>query len=90
MIMPGKHDHHHGPDHDHKPKPKHDGPPRGPKERELAVALTVAVLNAANVSGSLEDIEQLALRTFGRMLDGITDTTAPAAAPLPPTVGIAS
>jgi hypothetical protein len=86
--MPGKHDHHHGPNHDH--KPKHGGPPRGPKERELAVALTVAVLSAANVSGSLEDVEKLALRTFGRMLDGITETPAPAAPTLPPTVGIGS
>ncbi len=65
--MPGKHEHHHGPNGH---KPKHDGPPRGPKERELAVALTVAVL-----------------RTYNRMLDGITD--APAFAPaLPPTATI--
>jgi hypothetical protein len=83
--MPGKHDHHDGHVHGH--KPKHDGPPRGPKERELAVALTVAVLAAADVKGSLEDVEALALRTYGRMLDGIMKApTAPA--PLPPTVTI--
>jgi hypothetical protein len=83
--MPGKHDHHDGHLHGH--KPKHDGPPRGPKERELAVSLTVAVLAAANVSGSLEDVEALALRTFERMLEGITQAPAPPA-PLPPTVTI--
>jgi hypothetical protein len=83
--MPGKHDHHDGHLHGH--KPKHDGPPRGPKERELAVALTVAVLAAADVKGSLEDVEALALRTFERMLDGITKAAA-APAPLPPTVTI--
>jgi hypothetical protein len=83
-LMPGKHEHHHGPNGH---KPKHDGPPRGPKERELAVALTVAVLRAAKVEGSLEDVEGAALRTYNRMLDGITD--APAFAPaLPPTATI--
>jgi hypothetical protein len=83
--MPGKHDHHDGHLHGH--KPKHDGPPRGPKERELAVSLTVAVLAAANVTGSLDEVEALALRTFGRMLEGITHASA-APAPLPPTVTI--
>jgi len=80
--MPGKHDH----DHDHHvPKPKPDGPQRGPKERELAVQLTVAVLHAANVGGSIDEVEQLALRTFTRMLDGITRSEQPV---LPPTVTI--
>jgi hypothetical protein len=76
--MPGKHDHHDGHLHGH--KPKHDGPPRGPKERELAVSLTVAVLAAAKVTGSLEDVEAQALATFERMLAGITKPVEPTAA----------
>jgi hypothetical protein len=78
--MPGKHDH-----HDHKPKRKPDGPPRGPKERELAVELTVAVLRAANVSGSLEDVEKLALGTYERMFAAITKDLRTDVV-LPPTV----
>jgi hypothetical protein len=77
--------HHHEPPHDD--DTKHAGPPRGPKERELAVALTVAVLQAAHVEGSLEEVERIALRTFNRMLDGITATPSPA---LPPTATIGS
>jgi hypothetical protein len=77
--MSGKHD------HDHKPKPKHDGPPRGPKERELAVELTVAVLRAANVTGSLEEVERLALGTYERMFAAVTKD-ARTDAVLPPTV----
>jgi hypothetical protein len=78
--MPGKHDHHHGHGRDHQPKPKHGGP----KERELAVALTVAVLGAAKPAGSLDDIEKLALQTYTRMLAGITDEGQ--TAKLPPTI----
>jgi hypothetical protein len=79
--MSGKHDHHrgHGPDHGH-PKPKHGGP----KERELAVALTVAVLDAAKPSGSLDEIEKLALQTYTRLLAGITNEQQTAT--LPPTI----
>jgi hypothetical protein len=48
--------------HDHKPKPK------GPKERELAVALTVAVLGAAKIDGSLATVEQTTRDVYDRML----------------------
>ena len=61
MVPP---DHRH--DHDHTPKPN------GPKERELAVALTVAVLNASKMDGPLPTIEQMTLDVYDRMLAAIT------------------
>ena len=56
-------------DHDHKPKPK---PPNGPKERELAVALTVAALGAAKIDDPLEIVGQKTLELYAAMLNSIT------------------
>ena len=46
-----------------KPKP-HDGP----KEREMAVALTVAILQAADVSGDVAALERTTLDLYRRIL----------------------
>lgn len=56
---------------DHKPhhKPKH----LGPKERELAVTLTVAVLNASKIEGDLHEIEKLTLGVYDRMLGAVSN-----------------
>jgi hypothetical protein len=50
----------------------HDRKPKGPKERELAVALTVAVLNASKIDGPLPAIEQMTLEVYNRMLAAVT------------------
>jgi len=51
---------------DQKPRPK------GPKERELAVALTIAVITAAKPTGSLAEIEQTTLAVYERMVAAVT------------------
>lgn len=58
--MPGKHE------------PGHRPKASGPKERELAVALTVAVLGASKPTASLAELETIALDVYGRILAGIT------------------
>ena len=60
----------HDDDHDRKPR-KH-----GPKERELALQLTVAILHKADLRGDLETVERSALELYGRVLERLA-TPAP-------------
>lgn len=58
--MPDKHEH-------ESPKPKPEG--GGPKERELAVQLTAAILHAAKLEPQpLDALEKAALDIYRRML----------------------
>ena len=59
------------PHQEHAHKPKHKPKHKGPKERELAVALTVAILGASKVEGSLQETERNALGIYGRMLAAV-------------------
>ncbi len=63
-----KHDHDH--DHDHKhPEPGKPGH-RGPKERELATSLTVAILRSAqNGEKSPDQLADQAVGIYTKMLD---------------------
>ncbi len=63
------HEHEHEHDHEHKQKPK---PPNGPKERELAVALTVAALGAAKIAEPLEIVGKKTLELYAAMLTAVT------------------
>lgn len=66
--------------HEHeRPKAKPEG--SGPKERELAVALTVAILHAARMEPQpLEAVEKTTLEVYRRMLHAI----GPAGGSAPP------
>ena len=55
------------PKHDDHKSEKHDGP----KERELAVELTVAILQKADVGGDLETVERTALDLYRRVLHAV-------------------
>ena len=61
-----KHGPKHGPEHKH----------RGPKERELAVALTVAILGAAPQGASLAEVEREALGIYRRAFATVSATDA--------------
>lgn len=68
--MPPPNPKHRDRDHDHdRKKPK----PHGPKERELAVSMTVAILRAARVDGSIASIEAEAAGLYRRMYALVTD-----------------
>ncbi len=54
------------------PKHEHEPKPNGPKERELAVALTVAVLNASKIDEPVPTVEQMAIDVYDRMLTALT------------------
>ena len=60
---------------EHRPPAKHGPPPKGPKgpkERELAVALTVAALGAARIDEPLDAIAQKTLEIYDTMLAAVT------------------
>ena len=70
--MPHDHDHKHDrdPSHDHNKKSNPSRP--GPKERELAVALTVAVLGAAKVEQPPGTLAHTTLEVYEALLAGLT------------------
>lgn len=55
-------------EHPHEKKPKHHGP--GPKERELATQLTVAVLHAARpADAGMDELAQRVASVYHQMLE---------------------
>ena len=61
------------------PKPPHEKKRHdGPKERELAVALAVAILGAADLGGaSVSKVEEIALGLYRRVLAEVGSADAP-------------
>lgn len=67
------------PPHEKKPKP-HDGP----KERELAVALSVAILSASDLGGApVNKVEEIALALYRRVLAEMAPSNAAKEQPRP-------
>ncbi len=63
-------------EHPHEKKPKHHGP--GPKERELATQLTVAVLHASRpADAGIDDLTERVASVYGKML-ALVASEAPA------------
>jgi hypothetical protein len=74
--MPPKDDHG---DHEHGGRPKPPPPPKGPKEREIAAALTAAAVQAAGSQSDFASLDEAATavaRVYEQMFALVTRNPA--------------